>query len=139
MTELRESKNTEAIELLIQKGREEVDNLLELSGMEFFGVGDKYGFEQVIGEDGGKEWMGMSEEEKVKFLNGMGQILGVELVNFRPEDVVRRESQEGVDGTITEEGVEVTVLKTKYPEFEIHVMEYKNPDLPKYYEIVRTA
>ena len=139
MTESRETKNTESIELLIQKGKEEVENLLELSEIGFFGEGKRYGFEQVLGEDGGKEWMGLPEEEKAKFLNGMGQILGVELVNIRPEDVLRRGFQEGVDGEITEDGAEVTVLKTKYPEFEIHVMKYRNPNLPRYYDIVRTA
>lgn len=139
MTEESEIPGTEPVETLILRGKEEVENLLELSEMGFFGEGEKYGFEQVLGEDGGKEWIGLSEEEKAKFLSGMGQILGVELVNIRPEDVKRREFQEGVEGEVTEEGAEVTVLKTKYPGLEIQIRDYKNPGLPRYYDMVKVV
>jgi len=136
MTEKSENPGTESVEKLILRGKEEIENLLELSEVGFFDEGERYSFEQITGEE---IWEQLSEEQKAEFLKGMGEILEVQLLSINEDDIIRREFQEGVKGEITEKGADVTVLKTKYPEFEVHIMVYNDPSLPEHYDIVKTA
>lgn len=124
------------IEALIAKGKEEVESLLELSEMGFFSEGERYSFEQITGEG---NWEHLPETQRAEFIKGMGTILGVQILNYGESDVIRREFQEGVTGERTEKGAEATVLKTKYPQFEVHVVDYRNPDIPRHYDIVRVG
>ena len=122
------------VEKFLGEAREHLESVRELSEMDFFEISDRYGFEQVVGEE---EWSNLSGDEEAQFLKGVGEMLGVDLVNIREEEVVRREFQEGVKGEKTEKGADVTVLRTKDEMFEVHVMNYKNPDLGTRYDIVR--
>lgn len=122
------------IESLIIKGRGEIEGILEIAEMGFFAQGERYGFEQITGV---KMWEEMSENSRVEFLKGMGEVLGVDLVNIKDEQVLRREYQEGARGELTKEGAEVTVLQTRHDDFEVHVADYKNPDLGTRYDFVK--
>jgi len=130
----REPLTREQVEGFIQKGKEEFEKILELSEVGFFGEGYSYAFEQITGLD---EWERLSEEQKALFVNGMGQVLGIELVNFSEKDIVRREFQKGVKGEKTQEGADVTVLRTSSKDMEVHVLKYKDPTLATRYEIVK--
>ena len=138
---LREGENYELIreeevEGMIRRGKEEIGNILELSEMGFFNVGDRYSFDQIVQgstpldpEPGDlfsdEGWRSLSENQKAKFLKGMGEALGVELINVREKDVVERRA-------------EATVLKTRYPGLQVYVMHYKDPDLGTRYDLVRS-
>ena len=130
----REPLTREQVEGFIQKGKEEFEKILELSEVGFFDEGYSYAFEQITGLD---EWERLSEEQKALFVNGMGQVLGIELVNFSEKDIVRREFQKGVKGEKTQEGAELTVLRTPHNNLEVHVVSYKDPTLATRYEIVK--
>lgn len=130
----------EEVKGMIKRGREEIGNILELSEMGFFNVGDRYSFDQIVQgstpldpEPGDlfaeEDWRSLSEDQKAKFLKGMGEALGVELIKVREEDVVERKFVEGA---------EATVLKTRYPGLQVYVMHYKDPDLGTRYDLVRS-
>lgn len=131
----QEIQQPEIIEGLVAKGKEEVRDLLGLIEMDFFGVGDRYGFEQLLPEV--ENWNTLNEIEREKFLKELGPFLGADLIGVSEEQVVRRYREEGVKGQPSEGGANVRVLATKFPELEIHVMEYTSPDLGIRYDLVR--
>ena len=126
----------EEVKGMIKRGREEIVNILEHSEMGFFKVGQRYSFDRIVQgstpldpEPGDlfadEGWRSLSENQKAKFLIGMGEALGVELIKVREEDVVERKA-------------EATVLKTRYPGLQVYVMHYKDPDLGTRYDLVRS-
>ena len=120
---LAESASEGKVEKLVKDAKEHIESIRELAEMDFFELQDRYGFEQMVGD----EWASLSGEEVKQFFEGIGEILEVDLVNIHEEDVVRREFQEGVKGEKTEGGADVTVLRTTDEMFEVQVMNYKNP------------
>lgn len=130
----KETSSESKVERLTRESQEHLESIRELAEMDFFSKGDRYGFEQFTGEF---LWSSFSEEELKQYLKGMGENLGVNLINIREEEVIRREFQEGVKGERTEKGADVTILKTKDEMFEIQVMKYKNPELGTHYDIIR--
>ncbi len=70
---------------------------------------------------------------------GVGTYLGVDLVNLPEKQITRRYHEEGVKGERSEDGAEVTVMKTNNPQLTVHVLEYVNPGLGTRYDIVRDS
>jgi len=108
--------------------------LTELVEMGLFAPGDRYGVEQFF--DDPEQWTELSDQDRKDLLKSLGKRLGVDISNYPKEEIVRRYHEEGVPGELSEKGAEVEVLKTKDPQFEVHVMRYVNPDLGTRYDLV---
>jgi hypothetical protein len=105
--------------------------LLELAGMGFFQVGDRYSLEQFLSDPG--DWLSLAEEKRQILIEELGNYFGIDLLAF-PEDKVRRRFQE--EG---KQLARVTVLETNSPFFEVYVVEYLNSSLGTRYDIVRAS
>ncbi len=155
MTENPEGKENKSlsqpeVEKMVERAKEELQDLRELIELDFFGVGDRYSFEQNIqgptkvhpqlGDlmPGDGYWRSLVGEQRRFFLSQMGFLLGTDLLNIQEDKVIRNYHEEGVVGTSSEGGASVRVLQTKFPELEIHVLEYKNPELGTRYDLVRS-
>lgn len=131
-----QSEQQERIEAWRLKTQETVDDLCELVEMDFFGVEDRYGLEQMLEEP--VDWGGVDDTERDNLLKGAGSALGVNLLTFTDDYVLRTYDEKGVPGTETQEGAKVSVLATGVPELEVHVMLYNNPSLGTRYDLVKT-
>jgi hypothetical protein len=131
-----QSEQQARIETWRLKTQETVDELCELAEMDFFGIGDRYGLEQMLEEP--LDWGGVDKTERESLLKGVGSTLGVNLLTFTDNDVLRTYDEEGVPEIETETGAKVSVLATKVPELEVHIMRYNNPSLGTRYDLVRT-
>ncbi len=139
--EKQEGINRHPQEKEIEKGvaevviKERMSELLELIEMDFFEVGNRYGVEQFFPDP--TEWDSLKEKERQDFLKLLGSYLDADLLNILDNKVTRSYKEQGVPGQPSEGGADVRVLATKFPELEIHVMEYKNPKLGVRYDLVR--
>jgi hypothetical protein len=104
----------------------------------FFKVGERCGFEYLEQPSPNPDdWVVLSKADRLEFIKGVGDYLGVDLLNIPEEKVVRRYREEGVAGEPSEDGADVRVLKTNIPGLEIHVMNYANSALGTKYDLVR--
>jgi hypothetical protein len=128
-----------ARERLVARARQKVEELRCLVEMDFFNVGDRYGFEQLEQlSPNPDEWVVLSEAAHLEFIKAVGDCLGVDLLHISEEKVVQRYREEGIAGELSEEGADVCVLKTNIPGLEIHVMNYANSELGTRYDLVRS-
>jgi len=126
------SEQQAAVETWKSKTQETADTLLELAEIDFFGIGDRYPLEQML--DNPEAWNNLKAIERDNLLKGASQALGINLL--APEK----------DGKIhcyheniwSPEGVDVSVLPTQIPGFELQIMEYQNPQIGTRYDLVRT-
>ena len=136
MIESTETKNTHiAVEELILAGKDQIETISLAIESGFFDEGCVYDLvEEVVGE---KRWQEISNEDKAEYLK-VGSILGVELLNIRDDQILRREFISGTQGTRGEQGADVTVLKTEnHPLLEVHVCQPKDADLEVQYYLKR--
>jgi len=128
-----------AIESLVARARERMEELRDLIEMDIFKVGERYGFEQLeqLSHDP-DNWVVLSEEAQREFIKRAGDYLGVDLFHIPEEKVVRRYRGKGIAGQPSEDGADVCVLRTNIPGLEIHVMDYANPELGTRYDLVRS-
>lgn len=77
------------------------------------------------------------EKERQNFLKLLSSYLDVDLLNTPDNKVTRSYKEQGVPGQPSEGGADVRALATKFPELEIHIMEYKNPKLGVRCDLVR--
>lgn len=130
----REHINEKIAERII---RERIDDLLELINADFIDIDGRYGIEQFFPDP--EKWDRLDESARQLFNRLLGKYLGVELITPPPEEqVIRRYHEEGVIGKPSEGGAEVTVLRTKFTQLEVHVMTYQNPELGVRYDLVRS-
>lgn len=119
------------------KMEETITELLELIAIDYFQVNNSYGFEQMFDEPS-DDWDKLDNSEREALLKGVGSALGVNLLTFADSDVLSTYHEDGVPGTVTKKGGEVSVLATKFAELKVHVTQYENPDLITRYDLVRT-
>lgn len=118
-----------------EKVEKEIESLLELIESDFFEIGGHYGVEQFL-EDS-ETWGSMDMDEQQVLLGALGNFLGVDLSNFPSEQIAKKYHEEGVVGQLSEGGAEVLVLRTIFPQLEVHVMDYANPEVGRRYDLVR--
>lgn len=128
-----------AIETLVARARERAEELCGLMEIDFFKVGERYGFEQLeqLLPDP-DNWDVLSEATHLEFIREVGNYLGVDLLDIPEEKAVRRYREEGLVGQPSEGGADVRVLRTNISGLEIHVMDYANPALGTKYDLVRS-
>lgn len=113
----------------------EIESLLELIESDFIEVGGHYGIEQLLEDPG--TWGSMGVDEQQVLLGALGNFLGVDLSNFPSGQIARKYREKGVVGQSSEGGAEVLVLRTEFPQLEVHVMDYANPEVGRRYDLVR--
>lgn len=100
----------------------------------FMAPGHRYGLEQLL--DKPESWDEASKEAKNLFLKTVGQTLGVNLIDYVEEDVVRTYQEEGHEEARTREGASVKVLRTKFDWLEVHILEYVSDEVGTRYDLV---
>ena len=118
-----------------EKIEKEIKSLLELIETDFFEVGDHYGVEQFLEDP--NSWGSMNVDEQQVLLGTLGEYLNVDLSDFSSEQIVGNYHEEGIVGQPTEGGAEVVVLRTKFPQLNIYVFDYANPEVGRRYDLVR--
>ncbi|HUV43140.1 MAG TPA: hypothetical protein VMY36_04550 [Patescibacteria group bacterium] len=125
------------IEILAARIKEKVNEVIELVEMDFIGVRERYGLEQILNDP--YEWEKLSAEAREVIIVGVRAYLGVDLINLPREQITRKYHEEGVKGERSEGGAEVTVMRTNNPQITVHVLEYANPELGTRYDLVRES
>ncbi len=123
------------LEKAIESKIKDVGEFIEAGFME---PGNPYGVESLYEDILRKDWYPLDDQVKNNFLKNLGNVLGVDLLNFSEKDVVNEFEKPGVKGEKTEKGLIIKVLRTNNPLLDIHVSEGKDPKLGReYYFVVR--
>ena len=126
-------KKTEKIK---QQTQEFVDDTQEMAEMGFFESGHRRPLEEAYTDDNTIVFSDLHPETRKSVLGGIGEVLGVDLNDLSKNKVVRKYKEDGVEGAASAMGAEVLVFNTKIEGFELHVMEYKNPEVDTRYDLV---
>ena len=81
-------------------------------------------------------WIALSDKQKRDFLRNVGIHLWVDMEHLTAERAIRTYREEGIRGSPSEGGADVRVFNTKFPELELHVMDYDNSDIGRRYDLV---
>jgi hypothetical protein len=109
---------------LVEKAKEFLDSVIEAK--EFWAGGD-YPLEQVLLQ-ADWDWERLPLVIKDEFLKGMGEYLGIDLLNPPQDKLIREDEIEGAKGSPTEGmTASVQVFSTRFAEIELHRSEYPEP------------
>lgn len=138
--------NDQELKLSLETFKSTLDSTIELINEGFLSVGTRFGLghlnetpsmdmlvQQVEDADA---WMLATEVEKKGFLRNVIIELGLTPENLTRERAEQTYDDEGFRGEPNEAGSEIMVFKTKYAGLELHVLDYRNPDIGRRYDLV---
>jgi hypothetical protein len=145
MDRKRSSEQERKLELSLETFRNNLKSTVKLIREGFLSTNTRFGLgelsetpsidrlvQQVEASDA---WLLAGEKEKGSFLRNAIIELGLVPENLNRERAIRTYVDEGIRPE-SEGGADVMVFKTQYSKLELHVLDYRNKDIGRRYDLV---
>ncbi len=144
----REKESSKELKLDLETFKSNAESTVELIREGFLQSGTRFGLGELAESpsmdmlspqvDDVDAWVLADKDERKGFLRNVIIELGLVPDRLTRERAITAYEDPGIRGEPSEGGADVMVFKTQYPRLELHVLEYKNDDVGRRYDLVVT-